>query len=93
MAFSLPELPYDTTALEPYLSAETFEYHYGKHHKAYVDTLNGMLEPQRGERLAGGHHPQVRGQEVQPGRPDLEPQPVLGVDGARRRRRPERRGR
>ena len=47
----------------------------------------------RGERLAGGHHPQVRGQEVQPGRPDLEPQPLLGVDGARWRWRPERRGR
>jgi len=45
MAFTLPELPYETTALEPYLSAETFEYHHGKHHKAYVDTLNGMLEP------------------------------------------------
>ena len=44
MAFTLPELPYDTTALEPYLSAETFEYHYGKHHKAYIDTLNGMIE-------------------------------------------------
>ena len=44
MAFSLPELPYATTALEPYLSAETFEYHYGKHHKAYVDTLNKMVE-------------------------------------------------
>ena len=44
MAFSLPELPYATTALEPYLSAETFEYHYGKHHKAYVDTLNAMVE-------------------------------------------------
>ena len=45
MPIELPPLPYDTTALEPYLSAETFEYHYGKHHKAYVDTLNGMLEP------------------------------------------------
>jgi Fe-Mn family superoxide dismutase len=43
MAFTLPDLPYATTALEPYLSAETFEYHHGKHHKAYVDTLNGML--------------------------------------------------
>jgi Fe-Mn family superoxide dismutase len=37
-------LPYDTTALEPYLSAETFEYHYGKHHKAYVDNLNELIE-------------------------------------------------
>jgi Fe-Mn family superoxide dismutase len=44
MAVELPPLPYDTTALEPYLSAETFEYHYGKHHKTYVDTLNSMLE-------------------------------------------------
>ena len=44
MAFTLPELPYDTSALEPYLSAETFEYHYGKHHKTYIDTLNGMIE-------------------------------------------------
>ena len=43
MAFTLPELPYSTNALEPYLSAETFEYHYGKHHKAYVDTLNQLV--------------------------------------------------
>ena len=33
MAFELPPLPYDMNALEPYLSAETFEYHYGKHHR------------------------------------------------------------
>jgi len=39
----LPELPYARDALEPYISAETLEYHYGKHHKAYVDTLNSML--------------------------------------------------
>ena len=45
MAFTLPELPYDTSAFGDVLSAETFEYHYGKHHKTYVDTLNGMLEP------------------------------------------------
>jgi len=43
MAFSLPELPYATDALAPYLSAETFEYHYGKHHKAYIDTLNTLV--------------------------------------------------
>lgn len=43
MPISLPELPYSTDALAPYLSAETFEYHYGKHHKAYVDTLNQMI--------------------------------------------------
>jgi len=45
MAFTLPELPYDTSAFGDVLSAETFEYHHGKHHKAYIDTLNGMLEP------------------------------------------------
>jgi len=44
MAITLPELPYDTSALEPYLSAETFEYHYGKHHKTYVDTTNQLIE-------------------------------------------------
>jgi superoxide dismutase, Fe-Mn family len=44
MAITLPELPYATDALAPYLSAETFEYHHGKHHKAYVDNLNKMIE-------------------------------------------------
>ena len=44
MAIELPELPYSTDALAPYLSSETFEYHYGKHHRAYVDNLNKMIE-------------------------------------------------
>lgn len=44
MAFELPELPYEKSALEPHISAETLEYHYGKHHKTYVDKLNGMVE-------------------------------------------------
>ncbi len=44
MAFSLPELPYAKNALEPHISAETLEYHYGKHHKTYVDKLNGLVE-------------------------------------------------
>jgi Fe-Mn family superoxide dismutase len=44
MAITLPELPYATDALAPYLSAETFEYHHGKHHKAYVDNLNKLIE-------------------------------------------------
>jgi len=43
MAFELPELPYARDALEPHMSSETFDYHYGKHHKAYVDKTNGML--------------------------------------------------
>ncbi|MFP4207801.1 MAG: superoxide dismutase [Wenzhouxiangella sp.] len=44
MAFSLPDLPYAKDALEPHISAETLEYHYGKHHKTYVDKLNGLVE-------------------------------------------------
>ena len=44
MAFELPSLPFDPTALEPHMSAETFEYHHGKHHKAYVDKTNGWID-------------------------------------------------
>ena len=43
MPFTLPELPYAKDALMPHMSAETFDYHHGKHHKAYVDKTNGML--------------------------------------------------
>lgn len=39
----LPELPYPKNALEPHISAETLEYHYGKHHAAYVEKLNNQL--------------------------------------------------
>jgi len=44
MKFELPKLPYEMNALEPNISAKTLEYHYGKHHKAYIDKLNGFLE-------------------------------------------------
>ena len=40
---TLPELPYAFAALEPHMSRETLEYHYGKHHKGYVDKLNGLI--------------------------------------------------
>ncbi|MBX3480524.1 MAG: superoxide dismutase [Caulobacter sp.] len=42
--FVLPDLPYAQDALEPVVSARTLSFHHGKHHKAYVDTLNGMLK-------------------------------------------------
>lgn len=42
--FILPELPYAADALEPVVSARTFSFHHGKHHKAYVDMLNKLLE-------------------------------------------------
>ncbi|APE05828.1 MULTISPECIES: superoxide dismutase [Fe] [Alteromonas] len=44
MAFELPALPYEQNALEPHISAETLEYHYGKHHATYVTKLNGLVE-------------------------------------------------
>lgn len=44
MAIELPPLPFERTALEPNISGETIDYHYGKHHKAYVDNLNKMIE-------------------------------------------------
>lgn len=40
----LPELPYALDALEPHISKETLEFHYGKHHKTYVDNLNKLIE-------------------------------------------------
>lgn len=44
MSFELPALPYEKNALEPYISAETLEYHYGKHHNAYVVNLNNLVK-------------------------------------------------
>jgi Fe-Mn family superoxide dismutase len=50
MAFELIALPYDSTALEPAISARTLSFHHGKHHKAYVDKTNAAIE---GTDLAG----------------------------------------
>ena len=44
MAFTLPPLPYDKTALASHISAETLEFHHGKHHNAYVTNLNKLLD-------------------------------------------------
>jgi len=44
MAFELPELPYAKDALEPTISSETIDYHYGKHHAAYVTNLNKLVD-------------------------------------------------
>ncbi len=43
MVHQLPPLPYAKDALQPYMSAETLEYHYGKHHQTYVDNLNKLI--------------------------------------------------
>ncbi len=44
MAFELPDLPYPKNALEPHISANTLDFHHGKHHAAYVNTLNNLIK-------------------------------------------------
>jgi Fe-Mn family superoxide dismutase len=44
MKHQLLPLPYSRDALEPHISAETLDYHHGKHHQTYVDKLNGLIE-------------------------------------------------
>jgi Fe-Mn family superoxide dismutase len=44
MAIELPALPYARDALQPHISAETIDYHYGKHHQAYVTNLNNLIQ-------------------------------------------------
>lgn len=51
MEHKLPELPYPKDALSPHISAETLEYHHGKHHKAYVDKLNALIKGTRFEHM------------------------------------------
>lgn len=43
MAFVLPELAYKMNSLTPFLSEETLDYHYGRHHQAYINNLNGLI--------------------------------------------------
>lgn len=43
MHFELPKLPYEKNALEPHISAQTMDIHYGKHHQTYVTNLNGLI--------------------------------------------------
>ncbi len=51
MAIELPPLPYERTALAPHISAETIEFHYGKHHQAYVTNLNNQIKGTEFENL------------------------------------------
>src|SRR6266542_3749831 len=43
MSFELPKLPYALNALEPHITQKTLEFHYGKHHQAYVNNLNNLV--------------------------------------------------
>ena len=52
MSIKLPDLPYEMDALSPHISKETLEYHYGKHHKAYVDKLNAAIGGGKYENLS-----------------------------------------
>jgi len=47
--FSLPELPYNMDALEPHMSSRTLQFHYGMHHKGYLDKLNALLQAKENE--------------------------------------------
>jgi Fe-Mn family superoxide dismutase len=51
MAIDLPALPYARDALAPHISAETIDYHYGKHHQAYVTNLNNLIKGTENENL------------------------------------------
>ena len=51
MSFTLPTLPYALDALAPHISKETLEYHYGKHHAAYVNNLNKLIDGTEFEQL------------------------------------------
>lgn len=52
MTYNRPELPYDKDALEPVISKETIDYHYGKHEKAYIDNLNRLIKGSEFEDMA-----------------------------------------
>jgi Fe-Mn family superoxide dismutase len=52
MAMTLPDLPYAREALEPHMSRETLDYHYGKHHKAYVDNGNKLIADTEFDKMA-----------------------------------------
>ena len=91
MPFQLPELPFAKDALAPHMSAETLEYHHGKHHKAYVTKTNELIadEPE----LSGAslievvREAQARRQQqaVQQQRAAVEPQLLLAMPRAGRR--------
>jgi len=72
MKYELPKLPYDYSALEPYIDAKTMEIHYTKHHQTYVDKLNAALEK----------YPDLMGRPVEELLMDL---PNLKVDEADRK--------
>ena len=90
--FTLPKLPYAEDALAPVISANTISFHYGKHHKAYVDKLNELVEGTpyaehvpRGDRQEVGQGRQGQ-EDLQQRRPGVEPRLLLAEHDAEGRR-------
>lgn len=52
MSFEMIDLPYEQNALEPYISANTMSYHYGKHYKTYIDNLNKLIVGTKFEKMS-----------------------------------------
>src|SRR5687767_5675757 len=52
MAFELPPLPWAKDSLAPHISEETIDYHYGKHHRAYVNKLNDLIKGSEMEKMS-----------------------------------------
>ena len=92
--FELPPLPYARDALAPHISAETIDYHYGKHHQTYVTNLNNLIKGTEFENSSSRTIVQeVAGRHVQQRRAGLEPHVLLELPVAQRRRRAERQAR
>ena len=51
MKYELPPLPYSSDALEPVISQDTINYHYGKHEKTYIDNLNNLIQGTKYEEM------------------------------------------
>ncbi|STS91153.1 superoxide dismutase [Klebsiella variicola] len=85
MSFELPALPYAKDALAPHISAETLEYHYGKHHQAYVTNLNNLI---KGTAFEGKSLEEIvrtsEGGVFNNASPGLEPHLLLELPGAER---------
>ena len=99
MAFELPPLPYPKNALEPHISEQTFDFHHGRHHQAYVTNLNNLvkgspLESQSLEEIIKATlQGQLEDRHLQQRRAGVEPHLLLELDEAAWRRRAERRRR
>jgi Fe-Mn family superoxide dismutase len=52
MSFVLPQLPYSRDSLAPYMSSETLDYHYGKHHQTYINNTNNFIKNTNYEHLS-----------------------------------------